>query len=260
VPQATAPKKIPGNVQQAIQAIVSAYGHPQLQDLLENFRSAVERPIRTSSELSRLVHSVKGRLKDPDHLRHKLERRYRERAKRQLTFDVTPLNLTTKINDLVGVRVLHLHTRQFTRIDAELRALFREYKFKLVEGPFARTWDDEYREYFRGAGIKVQPSPSMYTSVHYILASASKTQMTCELQVRTLMEEVWGEVDHTVNYPDAHRSEAMREQIRTLARSTSAATRLVDCIFACDAELSGSLADTLQSRRKSQSRALRPRR
>jgi putative GTP pyrophosphokinase len=260
VPQAVAPIRIPAKVQRAIQAIVAAYNHPQLRDLLENFRAAVERPIRTSSELSRLVHSVKGRLKDPDHLRHKLERRYRERAKKNLTFDVTPGNLTTRINDLVGVRVLHLYTRQFTRIDSELRSLFREYKFKLVEGPFARTWDDEYRDYFRRAGIKVEPSPSMYTSVHYVLASASKTQMTCEIQVRTLMEEVWGEVDHTVNYPDAHRSEAMREQIRTLARSTSAATRLVDCIFACDAELSESVARTVQSPQANEWRTHRRRR
>ena len=34
----------------------------------------------------------------------------------------------------------------------------------------------------------------MYTSVHYVIGSASRTTVTCEIQVRTLMEEVWGEV------------------------------------------------------------------
>jgi hypothetical protein len=46
------------------------------------------------------------------------------------------------------------------------------------------------------------------------------------------MEEVWGEVDHSINYPHPAKSVACREQIRALARATSSATRLVDSIFA----------------------------
>jgi putative GTP pyrophosphokinase len=72
----------------------------------------------------------------------------------------------------------------------------------------------------------------MYTSVHYVVASNSRTTVTCEIQVRTLMEEVWGEVDHSINYPHKTESVPCREQIRALARSTSSATRLVDAIFA----------------------------
>ena len=55
--------------------------------------------------------------------------------------------------------------------------------------------------------------------------------MTAEVQVRTLMEEVWGEVDHLINYPQESAYLPIREQIRALARSTSASTRLVDAIF-----------------------------
>jgi ppGpp synthetase/RelA/SpoT-type nucleotidyltranferase len=51
------------------------------------------------------------------------------------------------------------------------------------------------------------------------------------------MEEVWGEVDHAINYPHRNESVACREQIRALARSTSSATRLVDSIFATVADL-----------------------
>ena len=72
----------------------------------------------------------------------------------------------------------------------------------------------------------------MYTSVHYIIQSRSRNPVTCELQVRTLAEELWGEVDHTLNYPHESDSIACREQIRALARITSAATRLVDSVFA----------------------------
>ncbi len=71
----------------------------------------------------------------------------------------------------------------------------------------------------------------MYTSVHYVLETSQRTKYTFELQVRTLAEELWGEVDHTINYP--HKSDilACREQIKVLARVTSSCSRLVDSIF-----------------------------
>ena len=72
----------------------------------------------------------------------------------------------------------------------------------------------------------------MYTSVHYVIESASRTKVTAEIQVRTLMEEVWGEVDHSMNYPHVTESLPCREQLKVLARVTSSATRLVDSIFA----------------------------
>jgi len=50
--------------------------------------------------------------------------------------------------------------------------------------------------------------------------------MTCELQVRTLAEELWGEVDHKLNYPHKAETVACIQQLRALARSTSAAGRL----------------------------------
>jgi putative GTP pyrophosphokinase len=71
----------------------------------------------------------------------------------------------------------------------------------------------------------------MYTSVHYIIKPNSTAKITCEIQVRTLMEEVWGEVDHLINYPHKSQLISIREQIKTLARVTSSCSRLVDSIF-----------------------------
>jgi len=136
-----------------------------------------------------------------------------------------------KITDLVGVRILHLHTKQLKEIDHELRTLFAEERIELFEEPFARTWDDESRLFMRECGFVIEDSPSMYTSVHYVVSSASRSPITAEIQVRTLMEEVWGEVDHSIRYPDKTPSLACQEQLKVLARATSTATRLVDAIF-----------------------------
>ena len=77
----------------------------------------------------------------------------------------------------------------------------------------------------------------MYTSVHYLVASKASTTVTCEIQVRALMEKVWGEVDHKIKYPHKNEHIACREQLRALARSTSSATRLVDSSFVTVADL-----------------------
>jgi ppGpp synthetase/RelA/SpoT-type nucleotidyltranferase len=186
--------------------------------------------VKDSRTLRSLIHSTKYRTKDPDHLRDKLMRKALKAADKGEEFSITPENLFLRINDLAGYRILHLHTTQFREIDLEIKRIFSEEAWAIIEGPEARTWDDESREYFTSIGTTTLPHPNLYTSVHYIIQPNSR--ITCELQVRTLMEEVWGEVDHTINYPHKTESVACSEQIKALARATSTCSRLVDSIFA----------------------------
>lgn len=74
----------------------------------------------------------------------------------------------------------------------------------------------------------------------------ARTKRTAEIQVRTLAEELWGEVDHTINYPHPSTVIACKEQIKVLARLTSSCTRLVDSIF-----LSKHDADSQEAQEKS---------
>jgi len=185
--------------------------------------------VKDSPTLNSLIHSTKFRTKEPDHLKDKLIRKAIKAAEQGQEFAITPENLFVVINDLAGYRILHLHTTQFQEIDVELKRIFAEEAWTIIEGPTARTWDDESREYFSSIGTTTLPHPNLYTSVHYVIQPNSK--ITCELQVRTLMEEVWGEVDHTINYPHKTDSVACKEQIKALARATSTCSRLVDSIF-----------------------------
>jgi len=188
--------------------------------------------LANSIQLGEYVHSFRSRLKEPDRLRDKLQRKIENCRSANRKFTITPKNLFIKINDLVGIRILHLHTRQIADIDRILRGLFEEGRFRIIEGPFARTWDDETKAFFNEIGIRTRQSgPSMYTSVHYVIDSNSRTRYTAEIQVRTLAEELWGEVAHAFDYPKACDSLACKEQIRVLARVTSSCTRLVDSIF-----------------------------
>jgi putative GTP pyrophosphokinase len=218
-----------------IEELVALYTSAREQERFKYFLNGL-RGLVEMHPLSDYVHSFKTRLKDPEHLRDKLRRKMRRAIDEGASFDVTPDSLFQKINDLVGLRILHLHTRQMHEINTHLIDTLKEQEFPLVEGPFARTWDDESRAYFKGLGIETRESDSLYTSVHYIVETNQKTKRTGEIQVRTLAEELWGEVDHTINYPHPSPKLTCKEQIRVLARATSTCTRLVDSIFAAHNE------------------------
>lgn len=171
------------------------------------------------------VHSVKSRLKDPDHLKEKIVKKWE--AKNAITVE----NLYSKITDFAGVRVLHLHQKQFSKIKEAIDWRINKGEWILVEPPKAYTWDPEAESYFKGLGLETHKKESSYTSVHYLVKQYEESAICCEIQVRTLFEEIWGEVDHAVNYPDKTDKEVCRDQILVLAKLIGAGSRLVDSIF-----------------------------
>lgn len=217
----------------------------RFQDVLDQLKIV----INGAEELQQYIHSVKSRVKDPDHLRDKLYRKLAEAKKQDRPFTVSEDNLFYRMGDLAGFRILHLHTRQMGDLNTALLACLDAARYKLIEGPVARTWDDETREYFKEVGIPTKKSgDTMYTSVHYVIEPNSRERYRCEVQVRTLAEELWGEVDHSINYPHKSKSLACREQIKALARATSTCSRLVDSIFRSHED---NLAIRIRQRRRS---------
>lgn len=214
-----------------IDGIVQTYTQKK-DSIFEVVRQQMVSSIDSHPELRNHIHSIKSRLKDPEHLREKLCRKLTKCRVENSNFEISADNLFLKINDLIGIRLIHLHTSQFSEIDKYLREVCDEWKYEIFEEPIAKIWDYDYEEKFRAMGVKTERNERMYTSVHYVISNNSKTQVTCEIQVRTLMEEVWGEVDHKINYPKPSDSIPCKEQIFALARVTSGATRLVDSIFA----------------------------
>jgi len=207
-------------------------GHYELNlDSFERLLDAMRAVVIDHADLQRLYHSARWRVKAPSHLRRKLERKLHMANAAGKPFTITTENLFEEINDLAGMRLLHLHSTQFPEINSRLLALLDENFYSVIEGPIARIWDDEYEAYYRSIGVETAKNPRMYTSVHYVVQPNTRTKRTIEIQVRTLAEELWGEVDHTINYPVESPRRACREQIKVLARLTSSCSRLVDSIF-----------------------------
>ncbi|MFP7410218.1 RelA/SpoT domain-containing protein [Aeromonas veronii] len=187
-----------------------------------------------SRRLRGVVHSIRHRVKDIDHLLEKIERKNNEddgKPEADRRGHITRDNFFERITDIAGVRVLHLHQSQFEVIHGIIMSLVNSGEFALFEAPKAYTWDPDSIGFFRGLGIDVHQKESYYTSIHYVLKPKEDSQITCEVQVRTLMEEVWGEIDHTMNYPSEHHDEQCKENIRVLARLVSAGGHLADSIM-----------------------------
>ena len=197
----------------------------QCRGLFEAFSQALMAYFQADAGLAQHIEFMKSRVKDPDHLRKKLIRKAAEGN----VIDAS--NLFDQITDLAGIRIIHLHTEQMREIHAAILGIIDEYQLSLVEPPTANCWDVEYEKLYAEFGIETRTRETMYTTVHYVLQANQRTKVTCEVQVRTLMDEVWGEVSHHVNYPNESPSKACQDQLKVLARLTSGCTRLVDSIF-----------------------------
>ena len=202
--------------------------------LFENLAQSLAGHLTAHPELGGMIHFIKWRIKDKSSLKEKLKRKLiddkqRPREERGIPIDET--NIFERVGDLAGVRILHLHTEQMRRIHRLILHVLDEHRYTLKTEPTANCWDVEYENLFKEFGINTVSRESMYTTVHYDVVANQKTRLTCELQVRSLMDEVWSEVSHRVNYPRESSSASCRDQLKVLARLTTGGTRLVDSIF-----------------------------
>jgi GTP pyrophosphokinase len=181
-----------------------------------------------------IVHSVKARLKAPDHLLEKVARKVAGGE------PVDPAKLLWQVTDLAGVRVLHLYHDQFPMIHRAVKAQVEAQEWTFHEEPRAYTWDPEQESFFDGLGLLTEVRDTFYTSVHYVVRPRAGSPYCCEIQVRTLFEEVWGEIDHRLNYPRKTESVPCAEQLRVLSKLVGAGSRLADAIFRSHAAWSSS--------------------
>ncbi len=195
---------------------------------IDLFRESTVRFFETHPDLiqsPQIVHSVKSRMKDLEHLREKIQRKSTDEN------PITPENIFDRITDIAGVRVLHLYQSQFTLIHSVINQKLSIQDWILYEQPKAYTWDPESQEFFASLGLNVEVKESLYTSIHYVIKPRENSPVSCEIQFRTLFEEVWGEIDHLVNYPIPTNSVFWKEQIGVLARLVGAGSRLADSIW-----------------------------
>lgn len=136
---------------------------------------------------SKKFHSIKLRVKASKDLIEKIIRKsYRW---------LSVWNYEEKITDLIWVRVLLLDKVGWEKIHD-----FIEGRWRLKEKIAFWGNADEINVY-KEKKFKIEGYPSWYRSLHYIIETQPTIQkFYIEVQVRSLLEEVWCEVDHLLKY------------------------------------------------------------
>ena len=170
-------------------------------DFIEQLPALTSAAEQISSRLRTFngVHSVRWRIKDVDHLLKKIIRKKLEDPVKDKWASVSIENYFEVVTDLVGVRALHLFKDECVDIDASIRKVWELCEDVLV---YIRKGDQPIREILDRGGLS-QEHNAGYRSIHYIVQSQPERRvLKAEIQVRTIFQEGWSEIDHKVKYPD----------------------------------------------------------
>lgn len=152
------------------------------------------------------IHSTRFRAKDPDHLIAKIIRKTNsylktpQKKRRGFIWPaIDPKNYRQGVTDLAGVRALHLYKQDWLAID---QYLCKSYKpDPKARFAYIRKGDEE--ALYKVAKCRVEVHEIGYRSVHYVVEiRPTAERFFIEIQVRTIFEEGWSEIDHLVRYPN----------------------------------------------------------
>lgn len=190
--------------------------------LMENFNA------HSSSNGDIPLHSIRGRVKSPEHLVEKIIRkRGKEHSYKYKDIDVS--NYKSIVRDLIGIRILILAKEEWEGIFDEIVSLFPQNDssdISMVELPKAYTRYGD-RDIFKGK-IVSEHSNKGYRSQHYVVCFKG---VYCEIQVRTLSEEVFGEFDHKVKYPYRDNNKFLIRYSNTLSQLLDSVDELISTCF-----------------------------
>ena len=158
------------------------------------------------------VHALNYRVKDFDHLIAKIQRK--ETEDRIITVE----NYRKKITDLVGIRILHVFKDDWKEIDAFIRKRYGEC---FMENPKFYYRDPEEKDEER-LDFDWEMKDSGYRSIHYLIDyKDGNFSIPVEIQVRTIFEEAWGEIDHRIVYPELTDDKVIKQYSIILNRLAS---------------------------------------
>lgn len=169
------------------------------------------------------VKIIYARAKDPDHLIEKIIRKVGKEDKAAYK-DINVDNYRRVITDLIGIRILTLKKEDWDAVDSHIHNKMKTF----IEEPVAYVCYGD-RDIFDEKRIRTDYTNKGYRSQHYVI---DYKDIPCEIQVRTLAEEVYGEFDHKVRYPYKADNKFLERYNRIIAKVTS---ELDDLISTCSA-------------------------
>jgi len=143
------------------------------------------------------VHSVRYRIKDANGLIEKIIRKKLENPAREITIQ----NYRSEITDLIGIRALHIFKNDLYGIHHFVTGVFTLKEGETPTHYYREGDEEDFVKMCKSIGCKQEKHRKGYRSVHYIVStSLTKENYFAEIQVRTIFEEGWSEIDHKIRY------------------------------------------------------------
>jgi putative GTP pyrophosphokinase len=164
------------------------------------------------------LHTIIYRIKDELRLIEKIDRQ-----NEKLEDGVPPIeeeNYQARVGDILGVRIICLRLSDIEKVEIYLKLLSEENMLNFVKGP------EQKRSFIlpvnSGDSIPddIDLRYSGYSSIHYQLYLGKNSDappelkgLLFELQLRTILEEAWSEIDHKYRYVRSRTGVKLPEHI-----------------------------------------------
>lgn len=203
------------------------------EDQMGNLNEAAEL-IAKILQKSEEVHSVRWRVKEPSHVLEKIVRKRASGAEKYKSISIS--NYTDLITDLVGVRVLHLFKHDWLNIHHYITRIWEPVEEVIAyiregdEGPVVTSYSDH--------DCRAEAHPAGYRSIHYVIATQPTIRkIFSEIQVRTIFEEGWSEIDHKIRYPNFSDNELVAYFLTIFNRMAGSADEMGTFVKQLSAEI-----------------------
>ncbi|GIM29615.1 GTP pyrophosphokinase [Clostridium polyendosporum] len=192
------------------------------RDTYENQANFISNILRSHNK----VHSVKSRVKDPERLIEKVIRKTQNRKEKYgEDFQFSVENYKNEINDLIGIRAIHIFKQEWEIIHEFILNTWTVMEITAN----VRDGDDTRR--FEELGIQIKSRKSGYRSVHYLIEFYPTSQkVIAEIQVRTIFEEGYGEIDHQLRYSHKQIPEILASNLLLFNRIAGSADEMASLI------------------------------
>lgn len=134
---------------------------------------------------------------------------------------ISEKNYQAEVGDLLGVRIICLRLSDVEKTEVYLRLLSEEKILRFIKGP------DKKRSFI----LPVDPDEPIsgimnqrftgYSSIHYQVALGENSDaptgledLQVEFQLRTILEEAWGEIDHKYRYVRSRSGKSLPDYIQ----------------------------------------------
>jgi ppGpp synthetase/RelA/SpoT-type nucleotidyltranferase len=164
------------------------------------------------------LHTVIYRIKDNARLIEKIDE-----ENKHLGVNAAPItkkNFQERVGDLLGIRLICLRLSDIKRVEAYLGLLAEEKILRFIRKP----------DHKRSFVLPVDPGEAIpegldlrysgYSSIHYPVELGKNSDapdelkgLQVELQLRTILEEAWGEIDHKYRYVFNRNGDALPDYI-----------------------------------------------